>query len=682
MFTIGNRKYLLPVLLLLFLILAALGIRLWASNRSLLIEGPANMRVGPDGIIYIITDSSLYLYDQDGDLVDFIPMKRFGIEKARGDFWIFKNGDLLLRRDTDKKLTIRREFETYFRSGSSKEDRDDTGVGILLRCSRATYACSPFGNGRDAFSKIGAFKVLVDEERNDVYITDTPAHQLLLYDLNGNLKRKSDAFFLYPNGIARGHDGLLYIADTNHHRVAAVSADYDSFGRIERKFSILNTLGPPEKEWPFALGQDKTDRWWVINAGAGMRNGDLMIYDNDGRVFRHVELPDDADPTSIAVLADRVLVTDVSLMRVYSLALNGELQEDFGSLALQIDCANRLRKKNHFSILSSLMLYVILAAAVAALIIAWKAQAESKFAGQRKDNDVKQDPTADGGRHADTAPFGEPAMDGGFVSSASMPASQGWLWLSDALRIVKHSSRIYVVLFLVAIMNSQGILRIPQIGYLLSLLLNPLIIGALMLLSRMVVDQKRMDVWNMKLRSYIVNLLATGVFYCLAIGVAAFVAQIITGRSFVGAVLLGRVQDMRSMVSPAVDLPLLIGLMVLLIGALAVFAASWFAPPLIVFKQLSATKAMAESFKAVMRNYPAFNLYGIVMIGFIMLLVIVVFLVPAFIFLPLGLKTFVMPSAAVMAFLLFAAIGPVLTLSVYTSYVRVFEMQLLTKTGK
>jgi hypothetical protein len=259
MFTIGNRKYLLPVLLLLFLILAALGIRLWALNRSLLIEGPANMHMGPDGLVYIMTDSSLYLYNQAGDLIDLIPMERFRIEKARGDFWIFKNGDILLRRETNKKLTCRRELETFFRSGSSKEDKDDTGDGILLRCSRATYACSPFGHGRDAFSKIGAFKVFVDEEKNDVYITDTPAHQLLLYDLNGNLKRKSDAFFLYPNGIVRGHDGLLYIADTNHHRVAAVSSDYDSFGRIERKFSILNTFGTSGKRvavrpWP---GQER-----------------------------------------------------------------------------------------------------------------------------------------------------------------------------------------------------------------------------------------------------------------------------------------------------------------------------------------------------------------------------------------------------------------------------------------
>jgi uncharacterized membrane protein len=666
----GNRKYILTALFLILFILAALGLRLWALNRMLLIEGPANMRMGYDGLLYIVTDSSLYIYNQEGYLFDIIPLSRFGIEKARGDFWIFNNGDLLLRRETNKRLTWRRELETFFRTGSSKEDRVVNDDGILLRCSKETYECKPFGHGRDAFSKIGAFKVLADEEKDAVYITDTSAHQLLLYGLDGNLKRKSDIFFHYPNGIVRGHDGLLYIADTNHHRVAAVNPAYDSFGRVERNFSILNSLGPPDKVWPFALGQDSNNRWWVINAENGMRNGDLMIYSSDGQVFRHVELPDNADPTSIAILPDRVLITDVSLMRVYSLALNGELQDDFGSLTLKVDSADKLRKKNFYALLSSTMLYMILAAAVAALVIAWKAQA-----AQRGHKVINQDTSDAGGQNAGMAPFGELPVDSGYVPGSRIPASQGWLWISDALRIVRRSSRIYVVLFLVAILNWQGTLRIPQIGHLLALLLSPMIMGMLMLLSRRVADQNSMDIWNMKLRPHVIDLLLAGTAYCLAIGAVAFVVQLISGRSIVAVILLGRVQDFRNMMTPGIDTPLLIGMAILLICSIVVFAASWFTPPLIVFKKLSFERAMMESFKAALRNYWAFNLYGIVLSGFIAVSLIAIFLIPTFIFIPLGLKTFIAPFAAIMAFLFWAAIGPIITLSVYTSYVRIFEMQ-------
>jgi hypothetical protein len=91
---------------------------------------------------------------------------------------------------------------------------------------------------------------------------------------------------------------------------------------------------------------------------------------------------------------------------------------------------------------------------------------------------------------------------------------------------------------------------------------------------------------------------------------------------------------------------------------------------------------MVESFKAVMRNYWAFNLYSIVLTGFIAIALIAMFLVPALIFIPLGLKTFIAPSAAIAMFLFGAAIGPVVTLSVYTSYVRIFEMSPIEQRGR
>ena len=176
------------------------------------------------------------------------------------------------------------------------------------------------------------------------------------------------------------------------------------------------------------------------------------------------------------------------------------------------------------------MLYLILAAAMVTLVIAWKAQAESVSGAQHENKSIKQDLS----QSVDTGQLGDPAIDSGYVRGAGMPASHGWFWLSDALRIVKNSSRIYVALFLVAILNWQGILRIPHVGYMVSLLLNPLIMGMMMLLSRMVVAQNRMDVWNMKLRPHIATLLAAGVAYCFAIAAVTFIVQLITGRPIWG----------------------------------------------------------------------------------------------------------------------------------------------------
>jgi len=673
--TTEKSKYRYQAVLLILLILTALGLRLWASHRAFSIEGPANIRKGPDGLVYIMNDAKLYIHDQDGNLMDIKPLGRFGLERAKGDFWIFNNGDLLLRRETNTKLTFRRELETFFRTGSSKQDRIESSDGILQRCNVNSYECMPFGSGRDAFNKIGAFKVFVDEGRGDVYITDTPAHQLLLYDLNGNLKRKSDVRFHYPNGIAGGNDQLLYIADTNHHRIAAVNPEYSAFGRIERQFSVINTVGPPEKEWPFALGQDRNGRWWVINAGNEMRHGDLVIYDGTGQVFKRVELPENADPTSIAILENRVLVTDPSLMRVYSVALNGELQDDFGSRMFRYDCSDKLHSRNFYATLSSMMLYLILLAAIAAIFIAWKAQASLTKQGiQKPEHVVSREKAEELLQAGDEQTDNIAAVDGGLVSIPRFPASHGWVWLSDAFSIAKNSSRIYVVLFLVSLLRWQGIVRIPEIGYLLLLFVSPLITGIFMIMSRMVVNNKT-DVRNMKIGPHIADLLYVGTVYCIILGSGAIIAQLITGKSIVPVIMLGKFAEFNRTFSQGVDPSLLIGALLLAGISLVLFAASWFAPPLIVFKGISFKKAMVLSFKAVVRNIRAFNLFAIVLCGIWLVFALAMFVVPGIVFIPLGLSTFVQPVGSIIAILFWPLLAPIITLSVYTSYVRLFEIK-------
>lgn len=674
--TSGYNKYVPLAVAMILFILAALGLRLWSSNRAFLIEGPANIHQGPDGLVYIVNDAKLYIHDTDGILMESVPLERFGLEKARGDFWIFRNGDLLLRKETTTKLSCKRELETYFRDGSSKQDGIDSSDGILQRCNIRSYICLPFGSGQDAFKKIGAFKVFIDEDRDNVYITDTPAHQLLLYNLQGELKRKSDARFLYPNGVVGGSDGLLYIADTNHHEIVAVDPSYNSLGNKERRFSILNTISTPDKQWPFALGQDRNNRWWVLNAGNDMRYGDLVIYDESGNLFKRVELPENADPTAVAVLADRVLVTDPSLMRVYSVALNGELQEDFGSLTFKIDGLEKLRERNLYMLLSSLMLYAVLLGAIAAIIVAWKAQLAS--AAQSKEQ-AAQSIVAEKEEGPD--PGSDMQIDQSVDSNSRseailvpyLPASQGWTWFSDALMIVKKSFRIYAVLFLVTLLQWQGVVRIPKVGYLLLIFLSPLLIGILMMISQRVVKNNDINVRKVKIRSAVISLLFVGGAYCLVLGLCAGIALLMTGQSAAALVILGMSSEVGGILSPESAVSLLMTALVLLVILFALSAASWFAPPLIVFKGLSGKNAMTTSFKAVFRNFGAFSLFSIVLGGIFLVALVSMIVIPGILFIPLGLTTFIKPMSMVMGFLFWPMISPFITLSIYTSYVRIFE---------
>lgn len=671
-----KNKYVPLAAVLILLILAALGTRLWSNEKAFLIEGPANIHRGPDGLVYIVTDGKLFIHDGDGVLIENIPLERFGLEKIRGDFWLFRNGDILLRKETATKLSCKREFENYFRDGSSKQDIIDSRDGILQRCNVNSYACLPFGSGPDAFKKIGAFKVFIDEDKDSVFITDTTAHQLLLYDLHGDLKRKSDARFLFPNGIVGGSDSLLYIADTNHHQIVAVDSAYNTFGNKERFFSVLNTVSTPDKQWPFALGQDRNSRWWVLNAGNGMRYGDLVIYDESGMLFRRVELPDNADPTAIAVLEDRILVTDPSLMRVYSVALNGELKEDFGSLTLKIDGLEKLRERDRYMLISSLMLYAILLGAVAAIVVAWKAQlATAEQAKEQSTQSIVLEKEEEQEPGSELWTDGSVEVNGGSAGIVvpRLPASQGWTWISDALMIVKKSFRIYAVLFLVTLLRWQGMVRIPKAGYLLLLFFSPLIIGVLMMISQMVVKNNEINARRVSMRSAFVDLLLVGGVYCLVLGLCAGIVLLMTGKSSAALFILGTSSELGGILSPESAVSLLITTLFLLVILFALSAASWFAPPLIVFKGFSVRDALMTSFKAVFRNFGAFTLFSIVLGGIMLVAVLAMVVIPGIIFIPLGLTTFIQPMGMVMAFLFWPMLAPFVTLSTYTSYVRIFE---------
>src|SRR5574337_654674 len=234
----------------ILLIALFLCLRIWASARAVAVTGPAAIKQGPDGSIYIMSNDVLYVHDRDGDLIERMPMSRFGVDHVIGDFWVYRNGDLLLRRDVPQTLTLSGEAEHFARTGAGEKDRLGTGESILERCSFATFQCANFGEGRDVFDKLTAFSLMVDEETGITYLSDTVGHQLLMLDEKGNVLKRSTTPFQFPNQIVLDRDGLLYTADTNNHRLAAVSVDKEKFGNVETEIRIVHPLNPLNPSWP------------------------------------------------------------------------------------------------------------------------------------------------------------------------------------------------------------------------------------------------------------------------------------------------------------------------------------------------------------------------------------------------------------------------------------------------
>ncbi len=345
-------------------------LRIWAFARAVSITGPSAMHVGENGIVYIMSNNFLYLHDREGTFLDKIPMSKFGIDTVIGDFWAYNNGDILLRRQVDKALTITGEAELFARTGAGEKDRLGTGESILQRCGIGTFQCRNFGAGKNVFDKITAFSLMIDEEKGTTYLSDTVGHQLLRLDEEGNIVKKSNTPFQFPNQIVLDDDGLLYVADTNNHRIAAVKTGMENFGEVEQEFKIIHPRLPGKLTWPMSLAHARDGKWWVINADDNMSYGIVMILNEMGRFTRVVSLPRGADPLRLSVVDDRILITDPSLMRVYTAGQNGELSDDFGSALFKLDLSELRRERRFYEVIATWSIWALLALLGGSLILA------------------------------------------------------------------------------------------------------------------------------------------------------------------------------------------------------------------------------------------------------------------------------------------------------------------------
>lgn len=295
-------------------LLGAVGVRLWAHDAALEIPVPRYLAADPEGV-YLEFADTIYRLHAAGTVLAQWPLAGLGVEdwpaglQALGD-GRFAIGDLEGRR--------------------------------VLACEDGD--CRPLGPA-DPVSLRGTFKFALDPAAGLLYLTDTARHRVLRHDVGGGATRQlSGAGQLrYPNGIAL-HDGLIWIADTNHHRLAGLRADGDGT-ELVREISLKTALGRPDRIWPIAFARDPAGRWWVINADERLGDADLLVLDPDGAPLARVALPGGADPTDLAYLGGRMLVADRALVRLHAVDTGSLVVGDFAVPGLGLGAAGARRAR-------------------------------------------------------------------------------------------------------------------------------------------------------------------------------------------------------------------------------------------------------------------------------------------------------------------------------------------------
>ncbi|MBN8439792.1 MAG: hypothetical protein J0L95_17405 [Candidatus Accumulibacter sp.] len=251
------------------------------------------------------------------------------------------------------------------------------------------------------------------------------------------------------------------------------------------------------------------------------------------------------------------------------------------------------------------------------------------------------------------------------MQALTLPAAQGWRWLTDGFRIFRrnHLMLTFLVVSYWVLMALVNV--IPVIGTIATTLCIPAFSVSLMNACRSIErgtplgPQLLFSGFASNLRS----LLTLGAIYLAAVVAILGISALADDGALMAMMLAGQKPDAETVSSGS----LLLATEIALVLLCPLIMAYWYAPVLAGWHGLSPAKALFFSFVACLRNWRPFLVYSLA-IG------VVATLVPGIV---LGILAALLPSGAslvlvLMMVLLILVLAPTLFASFYVSYRDVF----------
>ena len=351
--------------LVIVLTILALGVWVWGSGEAKKIGGPAELRMGPNGHLYIQIHNQLLEHDADGVFLRQHDLGKIGVEFVMGAIAFFSNGDILIRRGPDPR-SLSDNVRAYQRRSNARSLAPLSAESGLFRCDLEATTCERFGSTGIDFK--AAHSIFIDWQTDEVYITDTTRHVLRKYSADGEELSEPVTGFKFPNQLLM-QDGQLYVADTNHHQVRILDSRPQSFGKLLKVIDVV----PPDasragQTWPSHFAR-VGDEWWVNNMTAAMDDGGIYVFDDIWRYSHKIALPRRADPISLIAFNGEILASDWNNDRIHRIAPNGNPLVDFASSGLDQVLAEARTSRRQFEMVSYSGIFLF--AFVTAALLVW-----------------------------------------------------------------------------------------------------------------------------------------------------------------------------------------------------------------------------------------------------------------------------------------------------------------------
>ncbi|MDD5033783.1 MAG: BPSS1780 family membrane protein [Methylococcaceae bacterium] len=231
----------------------------------------------------------------------------------------------------------------------------------------------------------------------------------------------------------------------------------------------------------------------------------------------------------------------------------------------------------------------------------------------------------------------------------TVPIGRGVDWISGGFGIFKRNPLIWIVILVIFLAIFVILSVIPFLGGIAAMLLQPVLIGGMLWGCHVLERDEELRIEHLfeGFRQNTNQLVMVGLISGLAYLLVFIVIGAVVGGSVLGLSALGGFDHQPDLAMGGALIGFIFSGLIGLALTIPIAMAVWFAPALVIFRNMPALDAMKASFFACWRNVLPFLLYGI-----IALVLTVVAMIP------LGLGLLV--------------VGPTLIASVYVGYQDIF----------
>lgn len=348
-------------------------LRMWASNQAGEITGPNALHVLESGEVVAVGGGQIWVHDRLGALVNNVPVSAFGSDNYVGPLWAEDADTIIIRNDANMDDSTAAGIRSVLRKQASSL-KGKQGLPVLQRCRLSTRSCTAL-DAAGAFHTRRVFGLARDPRQQRWIVSDTMAGELIELDESGAMLRHSERNFIFPNDLKWVAD-KLWVADTNHHRLAQVSVNDETLGTVTSEFAAS---GEPPFVWPTAFAAGSDDSWWVLNSNNAFTESRLFRFDDKGRIGE-VTIPGDTDLLDIEFDGQSMLAADYRGFAIHSIDLDGKTMRPYGSTEFREAMASLKQRKKVYEVIKILGL-IMMIGVLALLLIAQRKSAQDQSQG-------------------------------------------------------------------------------------------------------------------------------------------------------------------------------------------------------------------------------------------------------------------------------------------------------------